>query len=139
MPLSGFRVVPRTGHLERAKQVCSYLYKMKHGFIRVRTEDPDYSDLPHSVYNWERTVHKGAKEEIPSDAPESKGKRVVLTTYKDVNLCHNMMTGKAVTGILHLIYQTPVDWFAKKKSTVKTATYCSEFAGQRSNRSQPCV
>ena len=33
MTLSGFRVAPRVGHLERAKRVCSYLYKMKHGFI----------------------------------------------------------------------------------------------------------
>ena len=131
MTLSGFRVAPRVGHLERAKRVCGYLYKMKHGFIRVRTEEPDYSDLPESGYDWERTVYDGAKEEVPSDAPEPKGKRVVLTTYKDANLYHDMMTGKAVTGILHLINQTPVDWFAKKQATVETATYGSEFAAAK--------
>ena len=123
MTLSGFQIAPQNGHLERAKRVCGYLNKMKHGFIRVRTEEPDYSDLPQSSYNWERTVYEGAKEEIPSNAPEPKGKQVVLTTCKDANLHHNMMTGKAVTGILHLINQTPVDWFAKKQSMVKTATY----------------
>ena len=58
---------------------------------------------------------------MPSDAPEPKGKRVVLTTYKDANLYHNMMTGKAVTGILHLINQTPINWFAKKQATVPYA------------------
>ena len=42
--------------------------------------------------------------------------------------CHDIMTGKAVTGILHLINQTPVNWFAKKQATVETATYGSEFA-----------
>ena len=104
---------------------------MKHGFIRVRTEEPDYSDLPQSRYDWERAVYEGAKEETPSDAPEPKGKRVVLTTYKDANLYHDMMTGKAVTGILHLINQTPIDWFAKKQSTVKTATYGLEFAAAK--------
>ena len=55
----------------------------------------------------------------------------MLTTYKDANLYHDMMTGKAVTGILHLINQTPVNWFAKKQATVETATYGSEFAAAK--------
>ena len=63
--------------------------------------------------------------------PEPKGKRVVLTPYKDANLYHDMMTGKAVTGILHLIIQTPINWFAKKQSTVETATYGLEFAAAK--------
>jgi hypothetical protein len=32
-----------------------------------------------------------------------------------------------MSGILHLINQTPVQWFAKKQATVETATYGSEF------------
>ena len=32
----------------------------------------------------------------------------------------------SVTGILHLINQTPVDWFTKRQATVETTTYGSE-------------
>jgi hypothetical protein len=32
-----------------------------------------------------------------------------------------------MSGILHFINQTPVQWFAKKQATVETATYGSEF------------
>ena len=68
---------------------------------------------------------------VPDDAPVPKGKRVVCTTYKDANLYHDMVTGKAVTGILHFLNQTPVEWFSKKQATVETATYGSEFTAAK--------
>ena len=44
---------------------------------------------------------------------------------------HDILSGKSVTGILHLINQTPIDWFSKKQATVETATYGSEFVAAR--------
>ena len=35
--------------------------------------------------------------------------------------------GRSVTGILHFMNSTPIDWFTKKQATVKTATHGSEF------------
>ena len=54
-----------------------------------------------------------------------------MTTYKDANLYHDLSTGRAVTGVLHFVNQTPVDWFTCKQETVETATYGSEFAAAR--------
>ena len=54
-------------------------------------------------YDWSKTVYAGSEEEIPHDIPTPKGKPVKLVTYADSNLCHNILDGKAVTGILHLI------------------------------------
>ena len=67
------------------------------------------------------------KEEIPGDIPEPLGEEIVLTSYVDANLYHDKLTGRSVTGTLHLINKTPVDWFSKRQGTVKTATYGSEF------------
>ena len=131
MTLSGFRVAPREGHLDHVRRICGYLAKFKHTCIRMRTDLPDYSDLPHKEYDWERSVYGRVREEIPKDAPAPKGKPVVTTTYKDANLCHDLATGRAVTGILHFINQTPVEWFTKKQPTVETATYGSEFAAAK--------
>ena len=36
-----------------------------------------------------------------------------------------------VTGVLHLINGTPIDWFSKRQDTVETATYGSEFVAAR--------
>ena len=55
----------------------------------------------------------------------------MLTHYVDANLYHDMLTGRLVTGILHLINQTPIDWFSKKQPTAETATYGSEFIAAR--------
>ena len=131
MSMSSFRVAPRKGHLERLKRVCGYLYKFKDGCIRVRTGIPDYSDLPAKEYDWERTVYGKSREVLPDDAPAAKGKRVVITVYKDANLNHDLTTGKAVSGILTFINQTPIDWYTKKQATVETATYGSEFASAK--------
>lgn len=131
MTLSGFRVAPRQGHLDRVKRVCGYLSKMKHAAIRIRTEEPDYSDVPVFEYDWSQTVYGNVKEIKPHDAPKPLGKFVTLTHYVDANLMHDMTTGRSVTGILHLINKTPIDWYSKKQATVETATYGSEFVAAR--------
>ena len=104
---------------------------MRHAIIRVHTKPPDYSDLPDPDYDWSSTAYSGAEELLPCDAPEPLGKPITLATYVDANLYHDMMTGRSVTGILHLINGTPFDWYFKKQSTVETATYGSEFNAAR--------
>lgn len=42
-----------------------------------------------------------------------------------------MTTGRSVTGVLHFINQTPVEWYSKKQATVETATYGSEFVAAK--------
>ena len=100
---------------------------MKQGYLRIRTDEPDYSDLPDKHYTWERSVYGDVHEQIPRDAPKALGKPVVLTTYVDANLNHDLVTGRSVSGVLHFVNQTPVYWFSKKQPTVETATYGSEF------------
>jgi hypothetical protein len=55
-----------------------------------------------------------------------------MTTYKDTNLYHDMATGKAVTGIIHFLNGTPVEWYTRKQPTVETATYGLEFTAAKS-------
>ncbi len=131
MSLSSFRTAPRRGHMLRVRRIYGYLAKMKNAIIRVRTDMPDYSDLPVQEFDWSRTVYGDVTEEIPTDAPTPLGKTVRLTHYVDANLMHDLLTGKSATGILHLINQTPFDWYSKKQSTVETATYGSEFVAAR--------
>lgn len=131
MTLSSFRAAPRRGHMLRVKRIYGYLSKMREGIIRIRTDMPDYSDLPVQEFDWSRTVYGEVTEEIPSDAPPPLGKKVRLTHFVDANLMHDLLTGKSVTGILHLLNQTPIDWYSKKQATVETATYGSEFVAAR--------
>ena len=136
MTMSGFRVAPREGHLDRVKRIVGYLVKMKQGLIRVRVEEPDYSTLPEQTYDWEYTVYGKVEEQLPKDAPQPKGKRIIHTAYVDANLMHDLTTGRSVTGVLHFFNQTPVDWFSKKQPTTETATYGSEFVAAKTAAQQ---
>ena len=131
MTMSRFRQKPRIGHLERLKKIVGYLANLPHGALRLRVHEPDYSNLPHKEYDWQRTVYGGAKEEIPHDIPEPKGKQVTTTTYVDANLHHDQVTGKAVTACLHMVNATPSHWHTKRQATVETATFGSEFVAAR--------
>ena len=131
MTMSRFRAEPRLGHLERVKRIYGYLREYNAGAVRIRTNKPDYSNLPDTNYDWMYTTYGNVKEAIPEDLPPSLGKSVVLTTYVDANLHHDLITGRSVTGILHLVNQTPVDWYTKRQATVETATYGSEFVAAR--------
>jgi hypothetical protein len=137
MSLSSFRAMPRRGHLERAKRIYGYRWKMKEARIRVLTNEPDFSDYQDPEYNWSSSVYGDVKEIIPTDIPESKGKYVTLSHYFDANLYHDMVTGRSITAILHFLNQTLMDWYSKKQATVETAsTFGSEFIAARTTINQ---
>jgi hypothetical protein len=87
-------------------------------------------------YNWMNSVYGDVLEEVPKDAPAPLDKTVMTTTYVDANLYHNWTTGRAVTGTLHFLNGTPINWFSKRQNTVETATYGSEFVAARITTNQ---
>ena len=111
------------------KRLYGYLVKTKHFAIRYRTKEPDYSHLPKQEYEWTRTIYGNVEEEIPKDIPKPLGKRVISTTFLDANLLHD-------TPVLHFVNHTPTDWFLKRKATVETATYGSEFVAAKTATEQ---
>jgi hypothetical protein len=99
--------------------------------IQVRVLEPDFSDLPEQYFDWGKMVYGKVEELLPTDAPKPLGKAVTTVHYTDVNLQHDLLTGRAVTGILHLLNLTPGDWYSKGQATLVTATFGSEFTAAR--------
>ena len=67
---------------------------------------------------------------------EPLGKTVVTTTTMDANLNHCLAAGRSLTGCLHFVNKSPVDWFSKKQAKVETATYGSEFVAAKTATEQ---
>ena len=84
-----------------------------------------------SSHDWEHSVYGKHENDIPTNAPPPLGKRIVLTHYFDASLMHDVLSGKAVTGVCTFYQKTPVDWFCKQQSTSETATYSAEFLSGR--------
>jgi hypothetical protein len=136
MTLSGFRVAPRVGHLERAKRVYGYLMRFRAATIRMVVDEPDFSMLPEQNHDWMYSVYGDVSELIPNDIPEPLGNYVMTVSYVDANLYHDMVSGRSVTGIIHMLNCTTVDWYSRKQATVETATYGSEFVAARTATDQ---
>ena len=108
MSLSSFHALPCKRHLKRLQCICGYLVKIKHATIRFCMHAPDYSDLPVKEYDW-FSIYGEVTELLPNDAPKPLGNPVTLTHYVDANLFHNALTGRSITGILHMMNATPIE------------------------------
>ena len=131
MTMSRFRVAPWQGHMDHVKGIHRYLARYKHGVICIDTDEPDYSDIPKKEYSWSVACYPGAKEPILDDMPCPLGREVVTTSFVDANLYHDLISGRSVTGCLHMINKTLVDWFSKLQSPEETATFGSEYIAVR--------
>ena len=134
--MSRFRAAPRQGHMDRLKRIYSYAIRTKDYAISFRTELPDYSFLPYQDFDWTYSVYGDVHEILPDDMPEPLGESITTTTTMDANLNHCLATGTSLTGCLHFVNKTPVDWYSKKQATVETATYGSEFVAAKTATEQ---
>jgi hypothetical protein len=131
MTMSRFRASPRLGHLDWLKRIYGYLKNFSIAAIRVRLQEPDLGELPTQNFDRCHSVYSNVNELIPKYSPKPLGKPVTTITYTDANLYYDMLTGRSITGILHLCNQTLVDWYSKRQATVETATFGSEFTVAR--------
>ena len=74
-------------------------------------------------FDWSKSIYRDHSEELPNDMPKPLGKRATSTHYFDANLMHDLLSGKVVTGYIHLLDTAPIMWYAKKQATSETATY----------------
>ena len=97
------------------KRIIGYICKFWHYKIRFQVDEPDYSNVSDiKNHGWEHTIYGKHLEDVPIDAsPLPLGKRIVLTHYFGASLMHDVLSGKAVTGVCTFYNKTPVDWFYK--------------------------
>ena len=134
--MSRFRAAPRQGNMDRLERIYSYAIRIKYYAIRFRTDQPDYSFLPDQDFDWTYSEYGNVQELLPGDMPDPLGEAVTTNTTMDANLNHRLATGKSLTGCLHFVNKTPVEWYSKKQDTVETATYGSEFVAAKTATEQ---
>jgi hypothetical protein len=88
MTMSRFRASPRQGHMDRVKRIHGYISKMKHGIVRIRTEEPDHSDIPEIPYDWEHHVAEEPKKRL---TPRHQGPVRELSSRPMLMLTYSMI------------------------------------------------
>jgi hypothetical protein len=81
--------------------------------IRVKTDKPDFEDIPGEKVEWCHNVYGYVEKLRPKDLPKPLGKSVTTITYKGANLYYNMVTGRSVSGILRFCNKDLIDWYLR--------------------------
>jgi hypothetical protein len=76
--------------------------------------------------DWHDFYHE-AKESIPWDMPDPKGKIVSTHCFVDADHTCNRVTRRSQMEILLFVNSSWLVWYSKRQNTVETSTFGSEF------------
>ena len=130
MIMSRFRVGPRQGHLDHLSKIFGHLRQNPETKIGFRNGIPDceaFCSMPE--HDWMHSVHGEAEAPfIDGLTPPPKAKTAQVMAFCDSALAACKVSGKASTGVLVFVNQTPVDWHSKLQKPTKTAVCGAEFS-----------
>ena len=87
----------------------------------------DYKKFKRIEVNWGK-LYSGEPEDLPQLFPPHLVKPVLISSFFNSNLMAGMIMGRSQTIIIHLLNNTPIEWYSKSQSCVETATYGSKYA-----------
>lgn len=122
--LSSYSAAPREGHLEAVFHIFSYLNS--HERSRIVMDDDYYPHVELGKPDWS-PFYPEARDELPPDMPEPRGKAVQITMFVDASHAANVVTRQSRTGVLIFVNRAPILWFSKKQTTIETSSFGSEF------------
>jgi hypothetical protein len=128
--LSSFMAMPRDGHLEAVFHIYAYL-KCHHNSRMIF--DPTYPYVDESKFkecDW-KEFYGDVKEPIPPNAPEPRGKEVVMRLFVDSSHADDKLTRRSRTGYFIFLNMAPIAWLSKKQATVETSVFGAEFVAMK--------
>ena len=135
--LSSFLASPRLGHLHQTFHIFKYLSNHDNSWIPL---DPAKLNIdwrgssehsPGVRREMMKKIYQDAEEDIPSNAPEPRGKSVQINCYVDADHAGDKVTRRSHTGIFIFINMSLTYWFSKKQNTVESSTFGSEYIAMR--------
>ena len=129
--LSRYLASPRWGHLEQALHMFAYLKKYNRSKMVFDETMPNFDETSNFAnVDWTETYPE-AKEVIPLDMPQPRGKPVVMSCFEDADHAGDVVTRRSHTGLIIFVNRAPIYWYSKKQNTVETSTFGSEFVAMK--------
>ena len=123
--------MPREGHLEALLHVFAHIKQKHNSRLAFDPTYPTIDERKFKKYDWAEQYY-GAKEPIPSDAPEALGKAVDLRLYVDSDHAGEKLTRRSRTGCLIYMQSALIVFHSKRQSTVETSVFGAEFCAMKS-------
>ena len=129
--LSSFLACPRVGHLEQALHIVAYLIRHERSNLVMDDTVPDLSDTAEFIEGDWSEYYPDAKEPMPHNMPEPRGRAVTTTCYVDSDHAGCKMTRRSQTCLFIFLNSAPVVWYSKRQTTVETSTFGSEAVAMK--------
>ena len=127
--LAAFSCAPRQGHLDAVLHLFAWLKMHKRSKLVF---DPSPMERPAAseAHGWE-PFYSSAKEKIPHDMPEPRGKEVQMTAWVDSDHAGNVVTRRSRTGVLIFCNRSPIVFHSKTQGSIETSSFGSEFIAMK--------
>lgn len=132
--LSRHMALPRRGHLDQAFNVAAYLKTHKYSKLVMSPKSMRHREIYADKFNADAEwfeFYGDVKEEIPSDAPEPRGKPVEITAWVDADHAGDKLTRRSHTGLIIFLQSAPIFWYSKRQATIESSTFGSEIVAMR--------
>jgi hypothetical protein len=128
--MSRYLVSAREGHLQQLFHVFAYLKQCDRSTMVFDDTEPSYNLRRFATQDWSK-YYPDAKEAIPENMPEPRGKPVMMTCFVDADHAGCQLTRRSHTGVILCINRAPIIWYSKRQNTVESSTFGSEFIAMK--------
>ena len=128
--LAQYLVQPRVGHLGQVFHIFAYLKAHARSRIILDDAKPIVDETQFVKVDW-TAFYLDATEAILPNAPEPRGKDILISCFVDADHAGNQITRRSHTGIIIFCNRAPIVWYSKRQNTVETSTFGSEFIAAR--------
>jgi hypothetical protein len=128
--LAQYLAQPRVGHLDQVYHMFAYIKAHLRSRIILDATLPYIDSNRFRSVDW-RAFYPDAEEALPTNAPQPRGKAVVMSCFVDADHAGNKITRRSHTGVIIFCNRAPILWFSKRQNTVETSSFGSEFVAAR--------
>ena len=110
----------RKGHLQTVFHIYAYLKKRHNSRLAL---DPSYPRIDMRIFHqadW-TDFYGEVKEVIPDNAPEPRGKPIILRAFMDSDHAYDIVRQRSQTGFRFYINTACIIWHTKRQATLESA------------------
>jgi hypothetical protein len=126
--LAAYSACPRQGHLAAVIHLFAYLSKEKRDKLVF---DPAPMNHPPPLQVTWADAYRPAKEFLPPDMPEPRGKAVQMTCFVDSDHAGDQVSRRSRTGVLIYCMRSPIVFYSKKQGSIETSSFGSELCAMK--------
>ena len=129
--LASMMAMPRQGHLNAVLHMFNFLKKHHNGVLVFDPSIPTIDKTKFRAEDWSATPYGNCFEEIPSNAPISRGIGFLMRALVDSDHGGDLIIRRSRTGFIIYLNSSPIYWFSKKQTCIETSSFGAEFTAMK--------